>query len=144
MYRSVINMHSPSRKRWAALTTCVAVLGATACSSSAPTAVACSGGTAYGLAVTVQNAATGAPITDSASVVIKDGSYVESYNSLGAAGQPGSGTIHAASERAGTYSITIRKPAFAAYDTTGVVVTKDACHVIPVQVLAKLQPLVAG
>ncbi len=134
MNRNVINMHSPRIERWVALSVFIAILGATGCS----------GDPVYGLAVTVQNAATGAPITDTAAVVIKDGAYVESYNSLGAAGLPTSGTIHAASERAGTYSITIRKTAFAPYDTAGIVVTKNACHVIPVQVLAKLSPLGAG
>ena len=72
---------------------------------------------------------------------------MESYNYLGAAGQPASGTISAAGERAGTYSISIRKTGFSPYDTTGVTVTKDACHVQPVQpvqVLAKLEPLAAG
>ncbi|MEO7104577.1 MAG: hypothetical protein ABI311_14310, partial [Gemmatimonadaceae bacterium] len=86
MNRNVINMHSPRIERWVALSVFIAILGATGCSGSGPTAVACTGDPVYGLAVTVQNAATGAPITDTAAVVIKDGAYVESYNSLGAAG----------------------------------------------------------
>ena len=144
MNRIVITMHSPRINRWVAMSGCVAILGTAACSSSGPTAVACTGDPVYGLAITVENAATGAPVTDSASVVISDGSYVESYHYLGAAGQPASGTIHAASERAGTYNISIRKSGYAAYDTAGVNVTKDACHVQPVQVIAKLDSVTAG
>jgi hypothetical protein len=95
---------------------------------------------AYGITLKVQNAATGAPITDSATVVITDGSYVESYDYLGAPGQPTSGLLSAAGERAGTYSISIRKTGFAPYDTVGVKVTRDVCLVHPVRVTANLRP----
>jgi len=130
----------PLMERCVFLGTCVALLTAMACSGSTPTGVACTAIYVYGISLKVQNAATGAPITDSATVRITDGSYVESYNFLGPAGQPTSGTLSAAGERAGTYSISIRKAGFAPYDTSGVRVTKDVCHVHPVEVIAKLQP----
>lgn len=136
MNRNALKMHSSRTDRWMSLSICVAILASTACSGSGPTGVVCTTQFVYGLGITVQNAATGAAITDSASVVVKDGSYTESYT-LG--GQPG-GVIAAAGERAGTYSISIRKGEFAPYDTVGIKVTKDACHVQPVQVVAKLQP----
>ena len=142
MNQNVLKMRSPRTGRCVALAACAGILAATACSGSGPTSVACTAQFVYGLAITVQNAATGAQITDSASVVVTDGSYKESYT-LGATGQPG-GVISAAGERAGTYSISIRKAQFAPYDTAGVTVTKDACHVQTVQVVAKLQPLAAS
>ena len=142
MNRNVLKMRSPRSYRLMTLSVCIGILAAAGCSSSAPTAVACTGDPVFGLQVTIENAATGTPIIDSTSVVITDGSYKESYVLPVAGLTPG--TISAASERAGTYSISIRRTGFAAYDTAGVTVTKGACHVQPVQVVAKLQPLAAS
>ncbi|MEO7042627.1 MAG: hypothetical protein ABI035_10240 [Gemmatimonadaceae bacterium] len=142
MNRNVLKMHSPLTHRWMTLTVSVAIIASTACSSSAssPTGVACTTNIVPGLSITVANASTGAQIIDSAAVSITDGGYTESYT-LG--GQPG-GVISAANERPGTYNISVRKPQFAPYDTAGVTVTKDACHVQTVQVVAKLQPLASS
>jgi hypothetical protein len=126
------------------LLACIALLAATACSGSTPTGVACTEIFVYGIAIKVQNAATGAPITDSAAVRVTDGSYVESYNYLGQPDQPANGVVSAAGERAGTYAISIRKNGFAPYDTAGIKVTRNVCHVNPVQVIAKLQPTTGG
>ncbi len=126
--------------RWTTIGGSVASLATLACSAAAPTGVACSQLYVFGIALKVQNAVTGAPVTDSASVLVTDGSYVESYGYLGPAGQPLSGMISAAGERAGTYSISIRKTGFMPYDTAGVKVTRNSCHVNPVAIIAKLQP----
>jgi len=123
---------------------CLALVAATACSNSGPTGVACSQVYVYGISLKVQNAVTGARITDSAAVQIKDGGYVESYNYLGPADQPTSGVLSVAGERAGTYNISIRKDGFAPYDTAGIKVTRDVCHVHGVQVTANLQPAAGG
>lgn len=144
MRKQIITTRPPLTDRWRSLAVCVGVLAATACSGSTPTGLACSANYVYGLSLEVRNAVSGAPITDSASVVIRDGSYVESYGYLGPAGQPLSGRLSAAGERPGTYSISIRKAGFAPYDTTGIKVTGDVCHVHGVQVIAELQPTGAG
>ncbi len=140
MTHDIVTRRPPPTGRRTILSACVAFLALTACSSSTPTGVACTAIYVYGISLKVQNATTGAAITDSATVRITDGSYVESYNYLGPAGQPASGILSAAGERAGSYSISIRKDGFAPYDTSGVTVTKDVCHVHPVEVVAKLQP----
>lgn len=142
MNGDLITRRPPLISRRAILVMCIALFGATACSG--PTDVMCSLNYVYGISLKVQNAVTGAPVTDSADVQIRDGSYVESYNFLGPANQPFSGMLSVAGERAGTYSISIRKNGFAPFDTTGIKVTRDVCHVHGVNVTAKLQPLVGG
>ena len=119
------------------------MISATACSISAPTVV-CTDQIVPGIVIKVQNAATGAPVTDSADVQVTDGSYVETYRYLGPPNQQLTGTITAAGERAGTYGISVRKIGFAPYDTAGVRVTKDVCHVHTVTVVASLQPIPSG
>lgn len=141
---TIVTRRPPLTGRRAVLSACIILLATTACSSSTPTGVMCTALYAYGISLKVQNAATGAPITDSATVVITDGSYVESYDYLGAPGQPTSGLLSAAGERAGTYSISIRKNGFAPYDTAGIEVTRDVCHVHTVQVTANLDPRSGG
>jgi hypothetical protein len=144
MLPDIVTRRPPLTRHWTILVACVAQLAVTGCSSSTPTGVACTAIYVYGISLEVQNALTGARITDSAAVQVTDGSYVESYNYLGPASQPYSGVLSAAGERAGTYSISIRKNGFAPYDTTGIKVTRDLCHVHPVEVIANLQPVAGG
>jgi hypothetical protein len=144
METDIITRRPPPTRRAAIVGMCVALLAATACSNSGPTGVACSQVYVYGISLKVQNAVTGARITDSTAVQIKDGGYVESYNYLGPADQPTSGVLSVAGERAGTYNISIRKDGFAPYDTAGIKVTRDVCHVHGVQVTANLQPAAGG
>lgn len=131
---------APRLPAWTALgsgAALLAVLAMAACSSSTSPGVTCTANAVPGISLTVRNAADGTPVTDSANIHISDGSYVEAYGSLGT-----NGVISAALERAGTYAISVRKTNFAPYDTTGVRVTRDACHVHTVQVTASLQPVV--
>jgi len=134
MDRNLLKMRSFRADRWIPLMACIAIVSSTACSSSSPTGVACTDVTVPGLTITVQNA-SGAAITDSASISVTDGSYKESYNLDGKTG----GVVNAALERPGTYVVIVHKEGFAPYEADGVVVTKDACHVRTVQVLAQLQ-----
>ncbi|MEO7217853.1 MAG: hypothetical protein ABI026_06640 [Gemmatimonadaceae bacterium] len=120
----------------AAAATCFALLTAAACSGSSSTSpkAACTTDVVYGISLIIRNAATGTPITDSASVRITDGSYVETYTTVGP-----TGVIQAARERPGTYNISVRKTDFSPFTAGGVVVTSGACHVNNVQVIAALQ-----
>jgi hypothetical protein len=45
-----------------------------------------------------------------------------------------------ASERAGRYAVRVTKPGYRPWDTTGVVVTGDRCHVQTVRLDVRLQP----
>lgn len=81
---------------------------------------------------------SGALTAAGATVIARDGAYADS------ATVPADGSnstpVGLAGERAGTYSITVRKAGYQTWSKGGVLVTKDVCHVIPVQVTAKLQP----
>jgi hypothetical protein len=131
-------------RSWRGLISLVGAIATTACSSGTAPNVACTLNYVYGLAIRVQNAATGSALSDSALVQVMDGAYVETYRYLGPPNQQFSGTISAAGERAGTYSIAIRKAGFAPFDTAGIRVTRDACHVHTVTVIANLQPVTGG
>lgn len=48
------------------------------------------------------------------------------------------GQLAAAGERAGTYTVTIGHAGYASFTQTNVVVNRDACHVIPVKLEARL------
>ena len=86
----------------------------------------------YGISATVSDAATGADITPGSSLIVREGGYVDSV----AAG-PGS-FLAAAGERSGTYDVSIRRPGYSSFSQTGVVVTKNECHVNPVGLKARL------
>lgn len=76
--------HSMQTGRWLRLRGASEQLATSACSGSASTGVPCLEYFLCGLTLSVQDAATGAPVMDRASVLIKDGGYVESYDYLGA------------------------------------------------------------
>lgn len=86
----------------------------------------------YGISATVTDATTGANITAGSYLVAREGSYVDSVSAMG-------GFLAAAGERAGTYSVTIGRPGFSSFHRSGVVVTRDECHVTPVRLEARLQ-----
>lgn len=86
----------------------------------------------FGISAIVADAATGADITPGSYLVAREGTYVDSV----AAG-PGS-FLAAAGERAGTYSVTIGRPGYSSFSRSGVVVTRNECHVNPVQLEARL------
>lgn len=87
----------------------------------------------YGISATVTDAATGADITPGSSLIVREGTYVDSV----AAG-PGS-FLAAAGERAGTYEVTVRRSGYHPFSRSGVVVTRDECHVHPVRIEARLE-----
>jgi len=109
-----------------------------ACSQPNDTGIACTAIYVYVLSVTVQDSVTGSPAAAGATVIARDGAYADS--TVVPASGANNTSVGLAGERAGTYSITVRKAAYQTWSKTGVQVTKDVCHVIPVQVAAKLQP----
>lgn len=86
-----------------------------------------------GLRISAVDARTGEPV-DRFSGYVRDGAHVDSLRGPGGA----------AGERPGTYSVEVRAPGYAPWDTAGVVVTSDECHVIGKSVRAELVPLGEG
>ncbi|CAN5922544.1 hypothetical protein BH11GEM2_BH11GEM2_34790 [soil metagenome] len=107
--------------------------GCVGCSILAPDA--CTLNSIYGITVRAQDAATGAPISRDARLVVTDGAYADSSYAWV---QNDSIPLSAAAERAGVYSVTVRKPGYITWTQSGVEVTKDACHVRNVKLTASL------
>ena len=68
-------------------------------------------------------------------ITLKDGPYTETIKPLDSHFASG------ASERPGTYEITVEKAGYKTFQKSGVVVEKDQCHVITVNVPVQLEPL---
>jgi hypothetical protein len=101
------------------------ILGSAACGGP------CTADYRFGLAVSVLSRSTGARICD-ATVVISDGSYRETlapglFDSTAEATQC---NYIGAGERAGTYTV-VARAATSESTRTDIVVTEDACHVVP-------------
>jgi hypothetical protein len=90
----------------------------------------------WGLEIRLVDKDTGGPAGLGASVVIRDGDYVENrigedFGALGVA-------TFAAGERAGFYEITINAVGFKEWRRDRVLVSRNQCHVITEKILAEL------
>ena len=90
----------------------------------------------YGLTVTVRDQSTTLPRADDATLTLREGAYEEivtdSWDGT---------TLSGAGERPGTYSVTVEHAGYQTWTRTGVVITADECHVIPVSLTAELIPI---
>ena len=98
--------------------------------------IVCTAQFVFGLTVTVVDQSNGDPIADDATMTIRQGSYEEVVTDS----WDGS-TMSGAGERPGTYTITIEHPGYETWTQTGIEITADDCHVIPVLITAQLVPL---
>src|SRR5262245_14582210 len=115
----------------------VLAAGASGClekTTQTPDERACTAQFVYGLAVTVQDVASGQRICD-ADVVAIDGSYRETLRSFGPSE---SCTYSGAGERPGVYELHASKTGFDPASVAGVRVASDPCHVVPVPVTMAL------
>jgi hypothetical protein len=87
-----------------------------------------------GITLTAFDSVGGQPLVTGGTVVAQDGSY--SDKALAVPGTPVSYSM--AYERAGTYTVTVVVDGYQTWRTTGVVVQRDACHVITVRLTARL------
>jgi hypothetical protein len=118
-----------SKPALTALTTCL-FTGLLGCGGTP--GLGCTDLYAYGLTVTVKDAATMQPICD-ATVTATDGSYSETLQ----AGGLGCSFV-GAGERAGTYTVSAAKSGYVTAAQNGIVVTADTCHVHGVMVALSL------
>jgi len=86
------------------------------------------------LVVTVVDATTGQRICD-AKVVAVDGSFSEELRLFGS---PPECTYSGPTERAGRYDVRATRAGYEPASTTGVRVTRDECHVVPVRVIIQM------
>jgi hypothetical protein len=92
--------------------------------------------------VEVRDAATGAPLTITPRGVAREGTYEDSLRiwSMTADVPQRVISLAGASERAGTYSIHVEAEGYRAWDTAGVRVTQDECHVRTARFTAEMNP----
>ena len=87
------------------------------------------------LVVTGVDASSGQRICD-AKVVAVDGSFSEELRAFGSGQEC---TYSGPTERAGVYEIRVTRPGYESTSITGVRVTRDLCHVIPVRVTVQFK-----
>ena len=87
-----------------------------------------------GITLTAVDSVSGQPIGTTGSAGAQDGGYSE--KAIAISGTPVRYSM--AFERPGTYAVTVAVDGYQAWRATGVVVPRDACHVITVQLTARL------
>jgi hypothetical protein len=101
---------------------------------------ACPANIVVGHIVGVRDSVTGVAAGRGAFVGAREGAYSELLQFLGDVIPTDSLTFVGATERAGTYLITVTKAGYLTWVRTGVRVVADECHVHPVTVEVRLQP----
>ena len=134
-------MHSVGRARF--ILACLVGGAALGCESAVelPEAV-CTKEIRPAVRVRVFDSLTGAPLTGSTSLTLREGGFVDSMMTPSHATTNYLLGTHASHERAGTYVVRVQRAGHADWERTGVEVTGDVCHVQTVELDALLQPLV--
>ena len=114
----------------------VAVIGAWGVACSSPTV--CDLSFEYGMSIYVRDSASGAGLANGSTVVVRDGSFLDSLAATFTT--PSDGPFLSAGERAGTYTVTVLHNGYQTWTKAGVVVTRGACHVNHIDVIVRLQP----
>lgn len=117
-------------------TSLVATLGLALLSSACKSPlVACDLSLVYGLTIVVTDSSSGAPLGGVETIVeVRDGAYVDTLPAFG-------NEFSGAGERPGTYSVKVQRLGYRVWQSEGIRVRADECHVIPVRLTARLQPL---
>lgn len=89
-----------------------------------------------GINIEIRDAATSLPAARGAIAVVSDHSFVDTLRGIPFAD---SLTVFGVFERPGVYTVVITKSGYRDWTRSNVVVNKDECHVIPVQLDARLE-----
>lgn len=116
----------------------VSTLAAPACQGVIDPGV-CTGEFVYGLNVQVQDSSTGAWIASGATLVARDGAFVDSVTAPANRPQEDHFPLLAAGERPGTYEVLVRREGYRPWSRSGVQVRRGTCHVERVHLIARLQ-----
>jgi hypothetical protein len=93
-----------------------------------------------GLTIEVRDAGTGEPAAAGALGVARTGTYEEVLQG-GRPGQDDALVLVGLGERPGTYAVEITRAGYETWAVEGVRIRHDDCHVIPVRLVARLQPI---
>lgn len=138
--RTLLTRHTRPGLR-VAIVTLVATATAIACTE--PLNTNCTDIGILPVAVYVRDAASDTGIASGATLVLASAGFVDSANFED--GFPHLNdfalAVYSSVERPGVYSATVRREGYAPWDTAGVTVGADQCHVHPKVLIARLQPL---
>ena len=98
--------------------------------------VACTAQATAGIAVSVQDSASGTLVGRGARIIAQDGTFADTARATTAHDGP----YALAFERGGTYTVTVEQQGFRTWSRSGVSVTRDQCHVRTAALTARLQP----
>lgn len=115
----------------------LAALGAECPTSNSETV--CTADFRYGLNVTVVDSLTGAPVPRPILIVASEGAFSDTSKfALQTDGMP-FGSWPLLGERSGVFTVLVRAPGFQDWQQSNVRIGRDACHVIPVALTARLR-----
>lgn len=117
------------------------ILGLAGCAND-PIGIVCTDEARASVMVTVLDSVSGAGLARGATLVLQDGAYRDSSVFALDDPLPGDSVFYATNtyERAGTYTVRVRRPGYALWERQNVLVTRDECHVVAARVRARLQP----
>lgn len=120
----------------------VVVLGLAGCEND-PVGFGCTLEARSSVTVTVIDSASGTGRARGATVILRDGAYTDSSVFALDDPLPGDSIFYFTNtfERAGTFTVRVRRPGYALWERQNVQVTSDQCHVVTARVRARLQPL---
>lgn len=131
-------------RRLPAVTCIVAALAAGGCSSGTDLGpIACTANMVPGIVVEMRDATDGHAIADLASGIASEGAFTDSLRPFESTSSQIADLFsrQAALERKGTYHVHVERAGYLSWDTSGIVVTADVCHVQTVRVRARLTRL---
>ena len=103
--------------------------------------VACTAEFVPGVVVRISDSKTGAPLADSALAIVREKEYADTLDPFEYTSEGPLGSRQGAGERAGTYDVIVTRPGYAQWQTHGVRVARDECHVKTVLLEARLKRL---
>lgn len=92
-----------------------------------------------GIQVDVRDATTGEPAADGAIAYAQEGAYVDTLRTFPSLPPQASSMMVGVYERPGVYTVVVRKSGYRQWVQSNVIVTKDECHVITVQLQVRLE-----
>lgn len=95
----------------------------------------------FSIALVIVDSMSGEGRAAGSTVVLQDGAYQDSTSRPPAAPVPSDSIYFATNtvERAGTYTVRVRRPGYALWEQQNVQVLQGACHVETIRVRARLQ-----
>ncbi len=138
-----------ARRRVASLLLAASALATSACEGLFQPTTVCTLGAAPAIRVYVRDAVSGAliPPDEGTTLILRDGAFVDSTSWPRSGGPWPDGvplTSSGATERPGTYDVTVRHPAYAEWNTTGIRVREGDCGVRTVTLTAHLRSAAAA